>query len=136
MIFMMNGGPVFWKSKLQTLVTLSSCEAELVALCDTAKVGVWIRALLGTIDPLTLEKPLVICEDNSAALACAKSGVRKPRNRHINIRHFWIHEKEQSGELLVTKVKTTDMLADMFTKALGTELFVKFRTEAGVVPVC
>lgn len=41
-----NGGTVSWCSRKQNLVTLSSCEAEYVALCETAKELVWIQNLM------------------------------------------------------------------------------------------
>ena len=41
-----NQCPISWKSKIQKLVTLSSCEAEYVALCDAAKEAMWLKAIL------------------------------------------------------------------------------------------
>ncbi len=135
MVFMMCGGPLIWKSRRQTLVTTSTCEAELVALCDTAKVGVWLRELLGTIDKTTLNRPLVIYEDNSATLMIAKTGIRKSKNKHIDIRYFWIHEKVDASVLDVVKLGTQDMLADIFTKGLPKANFQYLRTLLGVVPI-
>ena len=36
-IVMLAGAALMWRSRLQKLVTLSTCEAELVSLCDTMK---------------------------------------------------------------------------------------------------
>lgn len=41
-----GGVPISWKSKLQTMVSLSTVNAELVALCYTVAETIWLRNLL------------------------------------------------------------------------------------------
>lgn len=41
-IFMINRGPVSWSSKKQSMMVLSSIEAEYVALTLAAKEAIWI----------------------------------------------------------------------------------------------
>jgi hypothetical protein len=100
MIFMMNGAAILWKTRLQKLVTLSTCEAELVALCETAKEALWLRRLLKDLSldetgvPASAKdegSALNIYEDNKAALAIAHSGIQKSRNKHMEVRYFWVH---------------------------------------------
>ena len=91
-VFIYFGAAVSWRSRLQHLVTLSTCEAELVALCETAKEALWITELLKNLDEKQ-EGPFTIYEDNAAALIIAQKGRRKARNKHISIRYFWVHEK-------------------------------------------
>ena len=45
-VFTLNGGPITWASKRQTVVALSSTEAEYIALSETAKEAAWLRLLL------------------------------------------------------------------------------------------
>lgn len=45
-VVIVNGSPVFWGSKRQSLVTLSSDEAEYVALAMCTKDLLWTRRLL------------------------------------------------------------------------------------------
>ena len=42
-IFMLNGGPVSWSSKRQSVVALSLTEAEYIVLSDAAREAVWLR---------------------------------------------------------------------------------------------
>lgn len=44
-IFAVNATPIYWKSKRQTTTSLSSCEAEYVALLECAKVVTRYRKL-------------------------------------------------------------------------------------------
>ena len=56
----MGGGTICWRSKLQSIVTLSSTEAEYVGATPAVQEILWLRDLLrklGIIDsPLTHEK--------------------------------------------------------------------------------
>ena len=80
--------------------------------------------------------PFIIFEDNSAALIISLSGRRKPRNKHMDIRYFWIHEKVNSKQLDIQKKSTKDMLADIFTKAvIPVDQFRYLRTQIGVVEI-
>ena len=54
-IFMLNGGPISWRSKKQATVALSSTEAEYVALTLAAKEATWLRLLLTEIGLLDEE---------------------------------------------------------------------------------
>ena len=47
--------------------------------------------------------------------------------RHITRRETIVREREADGTLAVTKVPTADNLADMFTKALARDPFMKLR---------
>eukprot|EP00171_Calliarthron_tuberculosum_P000235 IDg235t1 len=38
-VFLLSGGAVSWRSKKQTVVATSSCEAEYISVCSAAKIG-------------------------------------------------------------------------------------------------
>ena len=44
-VFMASGGAITWRSKKQTTVTLSSTEAEYIALAEAAREASWLRNL-------------------------------------------------------------------------------------------
>ena len=58
---MRNGGAVCWRARLQKLAALSTCEAELYALCETMKQGIWLKEILGKLD---LDLDLLDCQTN------------------------------------------------------------------------
>jgi hypothetical protein len=121
-------GPVLVKSVKQKINTKSSTEAELVGLSDSMSVIIWCRNFLekqGYKMP-----PAQVFQDNMSTIAMIRSG--KPtsdRTRHVNIRFFFINDREKSGEVRVEYRSTKSMLADILTKPLQGEQFVVLRDE-------
>ena len=48
-------------------------------------------------------------------------------SRHINIRSYWLKDLVQRKELQLTYISTTDMVADIMTKATPGRIFRRFR---------
>lgn len=44
------GGTIYFKTKFQTTIAMSSTEAEFTAACDVAKAILYIRSILGEIN--------------------------------------------------------------------------------------
>ena len=75
-------------------------------------------------------KPVVHCkvfEDNTGAFALAMVPRMRPRTKHINLVYHHSREYERDGMIKVLSVGTKDQIADMFTKPLPQNDFVKFR---------
>ena len=60
-VFLVNGGAVWWSSKKQEIITLSTAESdsEYVAATYAAKEALWLRRIIGEIfkpvtEPITL----------------------------------------------------------------------------------
>ena len=51
------------------------------------------------------------------------------KTKHINIRHFFITDRIEKGELKVEYCPTDKMVADFFTKPLQGQKFIDFRNE-------
>ena len=49
------------------------------------------------------------------------------RTRHINIRHFFLKNRIDKGQLNVEHCPTEQMLADFFSKPLHESKFIEFR---------
>ena len=103
----------------QASVTLSSAEAELVAM---TKATAEVIGVLNMMRDLGDDKKAVVYADSAAALAIAdRKGSGKLR--HINIRMLWIQEKERRGEVELRKIKGALNPADLMTKYLtGTRI--------------
>jgi hypothetical protein len=140
--------PIFWASKLQTEIALSTCEAEYIALSMCCRQLIPMRYLLEELSKLfkvpSLDSPLcsdesrcmtglgssIILEDNAAALALANDGEKyRPRTKHLSIK--WHHFRDQvvKGWLQVHKVDTKENWADIFTKPLPRPQFILLRDE-------
>ncbi|XP_042003806.1 secreted RxLR effector protein 161-like [Salvia splendens] len=64
-IFTMFGSAVTWESNLQSVVALSTTEAEYIALTDAVKESFWIRGMLGDLGERQ-EIVAVNCDSSSA----------------------------------------------------------------------
>ena len=68
-VFLIADGAVSWKSKKQTVVATSSCEAEYIASCAATKEAIWLSRLY--VDIRLQPKPDTVCirvDNNGACL--------------------------------------------------------------------
>ena len=112
------GGPIYWISKKQTLVTLSTTEAEFINLTPTGCSLIWIKSLLQELGYLN-QGPKLIFTDSANALAIAMNPFERQRTRHIDIRFKWIIDRVKKQEFRLQHVGTEFQVADGFTKGLS-----------------
>ena len=132
LIFYLNNGAISYASKSQKCVALSTAESEYVALGEAAREAIYLRMLLKDLGQEQTE-PTVIYEDNAAAEKLCKNNVLHSRTKHIDIRHHFIREIVQQGKIEIKHLASTEMLADIMTKALAFPTFNKLRQHI-VVP--
>ena len=61
-------------------------------------------------------KPIVLYVDNVACIAQVKGGyIKGDRIKHISPKFFYTHELQNSGEINVQHIRSSDNLADLFT---------------------
>uniref|UniRef100_A0A803MVT2 Uncharacterized protein n=1 Tax=Chenopodium quinoa TaxID=63459 RepID=A0A803MVT2_CHEQI len=97
-VFTLGGSVVSWKSTLQSSVTLSTTEAEYMALTSAAKESIWLKGLVGELG-IAQDFATVYC-DSLSAICLAKDQVHHDRTKHIDVRvctlQVWIHLAELS----------------------------------------
>ena len=130
-IFQLGNATVSWKAKKQTIVALSSTEAEYVSSCLAAQETIWLRNLLTSIGYKQLH-PTTIYEDNQGAIALSKNAKSHPRTKHIDIKYHYVRDATEKGHLQLEYCPSEIMLADVFTKALPKTRFEELRTLLGV----
>uniref|UniRef100_H3H8M3 Integrase catalytic domain-containing protein n=2 Tax=Phytophthora ramorum TaxID=164328 RepID=H3H8M3_PHYRM len=130
--FMMNGGCISWRSKKQRTVALSSTEAEYMALSEATQEAVWLKVFLCELGEMASDEAVKIYEDNQGSIALAKNPQFHKRTKHIDIRYHFVREKVEDGQVVLQYVSTTDMLADMMTKAIPATQFSVLRTKLGI----
>ena len=130
-LFQISGAAVSWRSKKQTCVALSTAEAEYMALASAAQEAIWLRQL--TAD-LNSRQPgaTIIFEDNQSAISMAKNPQFHGRTKHIGIKYHFIREQVNSGTVELRYCCTGEMVADMLTKGIYRNQFVKLRCMAGI----
>ena len=114
----------------QASITLSSAEAELVAM---TKATAEALGLLHMVQDLGRHMKGVVYADSSAALAIAdRKGSGKLR--HINIRMLWIQQKQERGEVELRKIQGAVNPPDLLTKHLPAGRLNDLSPEASAVP--
>ena len=117
-VFMLNGGPVSWKSQLQSCVALSTAEAEYMGLTESSKEGRFLRFLLANANFIQTD-PTTLFEDNQSSIALSNSAITNNRTKHIDITYHFVRELVRLGEVQIVYCPTEIMLADVFTKPLA-----------------
>jgi hypothetical protein len=123
-ILYLMGCPIIWRSKQQQSVTLSSTEAEYVALSEATKEIKFVVQVLESIG-LKVKYPVTVFVDNVGAIFMSENITATSRTRHIDVRYHFIHEVIEDGLILVQFVKTEDNDADPFTKNTKSEIYDK-----------
>ena len=87
-IVQMAGGTVTWSSKKIKMVTLSSTEAEYVAVCEAVKEAAWLTHLFIWMRSSPLRTRLLV--DNQPAIHIAQNPVCHSRIKHIRLDYHYI----------------------------------------------
>lgn len=121
-VFTLNGSPVLWKSSKQSRVTLSSNEAEYVALLDTSREALCLRSVLLDIS-LIAPGPITIHVDNKGAIDFVKLDGITPRSKHVDTPFHFSRELYKLKIISVVHSASADYLANGCTKLLGRVAF-------------
>ena len=120
-IFLLNGGPISWQSKLQVTVAASTTEAEYMAASAAAKEALYLRKLFQDFGYGSIAVPIHI--DNQAALTLLKNPISSVRSKHIDVTHHFVRERVARKEIEFSYINTEKMVADIMTKALPERAF-------------
>jgi len=130
-VFTLAGGAVSWLSKLQTVVALSTTEAEYMAATQACKEAIWIRRLMEELGHKQ-QKIVVYC-DSQSALHIARNPAFHSRTKHIGVQYHFVREVVEEGTVDMQKIYTEENLADVMTKAINTDKFRWFRFSSGLL---
>ena len=111
-VLMIGGHMLKGWSNTQSVIALSSGEAEYYGMVRGGSSGLGLRSLMEDMD---VDMKLMIRTDSSAALGVSRRRGRG-KMRHIELSQLWMQEKVGSGEMEVMKVKGKENLADALTK--------------------
>jgi hypothetical protein len=123
-ILYLNGVPISWRSKSQKGVTMSSTEAEYVAVSELVKSIKFVIQLLGELG-IIVKIPIKIYMDNIGAIHLVNNRKTGNRTKHIDIAHHFIREHIEDGVVEVEFVRSEENDSDVFTKNTSGEIFNK-----------
>jgi hypothetical protein len=130
-VIMLNGGPVAWSSRKQSIIALSTAESEYIALTAVAREVLYLQLLLAELYDSPPTPTPVYC-DNQAAIALASNDKFHAQTKHIDICYHFVRAHVKNGTFELRYCPTDDNVADAFTKPLPRPRLQKLRTMMSV----
>jgi hypothetical protein len=126
-IVMMNGAATSMVSKKQTRTAPNTCCAESKAAFDTSTDVMGLRNLLSELGNRQI-KPTVLYQDNTAAIQISNNrGSLGKNSRAMDLEVLSIRNRIEDHQIVTQYCATTNMIADIGTKALPEATFVRLR---------
>ena len=118
-----------WVSRLQSTVTTSTTEAELLAIAHLISWMLWWARFFDNID-LDIDQSLTAYCDNlqTIGLLLKDSPKLVTKLKHVDIQQHWLRQETAKGNVQIEWQSTTEMVADGLTKPLTIQrhnIFVK-----------
>ena len=130
-VFVLSSGAVSWSSKKQPIVTLSTTEAEFVAAAMCVCQALWIKRILKELGYSNEDCIQVKC-DNNSTIKLSKNPVMHGRSKHIDVRYHFLRNLTKEGTIALVHCGSQDQVADLMTKPLKLDAFLKLRTLLGI----
>ena len=121
-----GGSPIEWECKRQSIVTLSTMEAEYVAASKCVCSIKFLHKLCNFVG-LRRSGPTQVAEDNAACVAISTKPVHRQRSRFIGVKYANVREGCLNGDCTLIQTPTKLQVADMFTKQISGPDFARFR---------
>ena len=126
-LIMCGGASVCWFSRTQKCVTLSTSEAEYVALEDAVNEVLFLRQIWRFMLPSKVMCCFPVFEANPGAVQLAQNPVTNSNLKHIGVRYHFLLELVRQRDIKVVQVPSELQHADILTKALAFDLFAFHR---------
>ncbi|MBW0517754.1 hypothetical protein O181_057469 [Austropuccinia psidii MF-1] len=122
----LHGCLIFWKTRKQPLVSISTAEAEYKSLCDLTFELLWFHQLCQEVNILLLNTAITIWEDNKSCINIANGNCNFNNKimKHVDIQLHFVKEAIHSNLITLQYAPTTEMLADFLTKSVPKPNFV------------
>jgi hypothetical protein len=116
-----NSVPIAWRTFKQKCVSLSSMEAEYIALSESVKDSLFYdRVITELVQFVKFKYSSIVLCDNISAIDFSKSAIEKRRTKHVDIKFHFIRKLVLDNVVTLDYVNTKANLADYFTKAFNT----------------
>jgi transposase InsO family protein len=123
-----GGNTVIWASRKQTTTSLSTCEAEYIAISSVVQEVIWTNSLLKELSFAQTNPTQIHC-DNTAAIHLSNNDTSHSQTKHIDIRHHYIRDEVKNKNIIITYLESAKQQADIFTKGLSQQVFIPLRDQ-------
>ncbi|RVW38412.1 Retrovirus-related Pol polyprotein from transposon TNT 1-94 [Vitis vinifera] len=104
---------------------------KFVATASCSCQGVWMRKVLEKLGHSQGKCTTVLC-DNSSTIKLSKNLVMHGRSKHIDVRFHFLRDLTRDGAVELKHCGTQEQVADIMTKLLKLDVFLKLRELLGV----
>jgi hypothetical protein len=136
-IALLNNAPVSWASKASSVgfahesigeahADMSSAAAEIYAASNACCDFMHLGYVAGEMN-IDFPRPFKLEVDNQAAEIFINDTAFKSKLKHIDCRQEWVKVLRDKSIMTPAHINTKDNLADLFTKILDKETFIKLR---------
>ena len=125
---MVGGTVVNASSTTQHCVTLSTSEAEYVAMAQGENTVLFTKAALNFLQPELANETIDFFKGNQGAIAKAENPISGGRTKNIDVHYPLIMELVERTLLNIQYTESSNQYADIFTKPLGLEAFARHRS--------
>jgi len=108
-IFLHGQTAISWKAKKQSLIALSTTEAEYIEASEASKEAIWLRRILhelfsalatsGSAKSALPNAPIVLFINNQGTIKLIQNPRFHELTKHIEIKHHYIRETFEPGEI-------------------------------------
>ena len=116
--------PIFVRSVKQQCVSLSSTEAEIIALVDALSYLEWIERIFKELR-IVHTGPVEVFQDNQSAIHMITKEFKFKRTKHMTVRVYYARKLVEDKRIVLQYLPSEEMPADLLTKSLGTKNFLK-----------
>jgi len=100
-------------------------------MATTVSEVLWVRWLLTVLD-IRIKKSTPLFCDNESARHIAHNPVFHERTKHVEMDCYFVRERVESKEVAPMWIDTRDQLADLLTKALGSQRLHSLLVKLGI----
>lgn len=129
----MGNGAISWRSKLQTIIALSTTESEYIAAVAAGAELKWLRNLFAEFG-YKIRGPSSLMIDNQSAISVSKNPEHHGRVKQLDLDTFWLRHEVAAGNILPIHIPSEKNAADVMTKPLEKIKHARSLELLGLVP--
>ena len=123
---MLDEVPIFWSSKKQHTISLSSGEAEYRVAVNTDTQCVWLQGIIQKFG-VAIDSHTNIWVENKSAIKISIDLVQRKRKKHIEIHMHYIRGLVHDRVISLQYFPSTEQTADIFTMSFTEKTFTYLR---------
>uniref|UniRef100_A0A803MF12 CCHC-type domain-containing protein n=1 Tax=Chenopodium quinoa TaxID=63459 RepID=A0A803MF12_CHEQI len=129
-VYTIGGTAISWMSKLQKCVSMSTTEAEYVAMSEAGKEMEWLK---GFLEEMGMKQDVcALYSDSQSVVQLAKNPMFHYRTKHIKRRYHYTRSLVKDGTMCLRKIVGSKNPADMLTKVVSSDKLRLCRTSIGL----